>query len=342
MKPVTSLRLKNFTAFEDLDFRPSEGINVLVGSNGTGKTHVMKLIYSLLSYTHFGKQVEEKILGVFLPTPMNLGRLVRRRRGVDNTEVKLTLADKLTVDIEWNSRSKEKAYRKNPIIALALKRKPESVIYIPVKEMLANAPGFQSLFATHEINFEEVYNDIIIHAFRPPRRGVPDDRRKALLDTLRKQMKGVVIKKEETFFLKTSGEGIIEFPLVAEGWRKLGLLWLLIQNQTLSKGSFLFWDEPESNLNPELQRTIANVLLELQRFGVQIFIATHDYTILKWFQLLHEKSDKIRYHAFERIEKNVVVNTTEDYFQIKPNKIAEAFDILYDEAIKKERGTKNK
>jgi predicted ATPase len=337
MEPVTSLRLKNFTVFEDLDLKPSEGINVFIGSNGTGKTHVMKLLYSLLSYTQFGPKVEDKILGVFLPTPKNLGRLVRRRRGVDNTEVFLEQGDRITVEVGWSSRSKDQASHKNPLLSIALKRKPESVIYIPVKEMLANAPGFISLYTTQELHFEEVYRDILVHALRPPRRGFPEEKRAKLLDILRKQMAGVVLQKKENFYLKTSGEGTIEFPLVAEGWRKLGLLWLLIQNQTFSKGSFLFWDEPESNLNPELQRTIANVLLELQRFGVQIFVATHDYTVLKWFQLLQAKSDRIRYHAFERIKKSVVVNSTDDYYAINPNRIAETFDLLYDEVVKKER-----
>ena len=71
--------------------------------------------------------------------------------------------------------------------------------------------------------------------------------------------------------------GEIEFTLLAEGLRKLGLIWLLIQNGTLGNDSVLFWDEPETNLNPKLYRTVIETLLTLQRNGVQIFLATHDY-----------------------------------------------------------------
>ena len=36
---ITRIKLENFTVFESLDLEPSPGINVLVGANGTGKTH---------------------------------------------------------------------------------------------------------------------------------------------------------------------------------------------------------------------------------------------------------------------------------------------------------------
>lgn len=41
-----------------------------------------------------------------------------------------------------------------------------------------------------------------------------------------------------------------EFNLVAEGIRKMVLLWQLVKNGTLEKGSVLFWDESEANINP--------------------------------------------------------------------------------------------
>ncbi len=41
--PLTSLQLQNFTAFAELDLAFSPGVNILVGENGTGKTHVMKV-----------------------------------------------------------------------------------------------------------------------------------------------------------------------------------------------------------------------------------------------------------------------------------------------------------
>ena len=43
---LTRLELENFTAFESLDLELSPGINVFVGANGTGKTHILKVCYA--------------------------------------------------------------------------------------------------------------------------------------------------------------------------------------------------------------------------------------------------------------------------------------------------------
>ena len=42
-----SLRLRNFTAFAAAEFDFVPGVNVFVGENGTGKTHVMKALYAM-------------------------------------------------------------------------------------------------------------------------------------------------------------------------------------------------------------------------------------------------------------------------------------------------------
>ncbi len=43
---LTKVRLERFTAFKNLELEFSPGINVLVGENGTGKTHLMKVCYA--------------------------------------------------------------------------------------------------------------------------------------------------------------------------------------------------------------------------------------------------------------------------------------------------------
>ena len=41
--PLTKIAAENFTVFEDIKIPFCEGLNVLVGENGVGKTHIMKL-----------------------------------------------------------------------------------------------------------------------------------------------------------------------------------------------------------------------------------------------------------------------------------------------------------
>ena len=42
---LKTLKISNFTVFDNVDFEFSPGLNVIVGENGTGKTHVLKLGY---------------------------------------------------------------------------------------------------------------------------------------------------------------------------------------------------------------------------------------------------------------------------------------------------------
>ena len=43
---LNCLHVQNFTVFADATFEFSPGLNVIVGTNGTGKSHVLKLGYA--------------------------------------------------------------------------------------------------------------------------------------------------------------------------------------------------------------------------------------------------------------------------------------------------------
>ena len=45
---IEKLTLKNFTTLPNGEWTLSAGLNVVVGENGLGKTHVLKLLYALL------------------------------------------------------------------------------------------------------------------------------------------------------------------------------------------------------------------------------------------------------------------------------------------------------
>ena len=203
------------------------------------------------------------------------------------------------------------------------------------------------MYEDFQINFEETYYDILNKAFRPLIRGPIDDDRSLLLEIIREAMgdlRGKVSYEGEEFFLR-SRQGKIEFSLLAEGLRKLGLLYLLVQNGSLTRGSVLFWDEPESNLNPRLYKYVIRLLMELQNMGAQIFLATHDYVILKEIDLcIKEMASKgepppsIAFHSFHRDRSGprrgqVVVDTSSNYLHINPNAIADTFDDLYDREV---------
>ena len=329
---ITRVKLERFTAFESLDFKPSPGINVLVGANGTGKTHLMKVVYAACDVSKTGADFAEKLVRVFMPSGDGLGRLVKRRRGNLGCDIKVFRGRrKLLVSFSNHTKAADTATVGG---SPSWKKGPIESVYVPVKEMLANAPGFRSLYAHREIHFEEVYQDILHRAYRPVLRGQIPPQRKRLLAVLRRSIEGKVLEKNEEFFLRNK-QGDLEFSLLAEGMRKLGLLWLLIQNGTLLEGSVLFWDEPETNLNPKLFGSVIEILLELQRIGVQIFIATHDYVILKELDLQKKEGDKLAFHSLYRDDGEITCHTSGIYLDIHPNAIAEAFTDLYDREVER-------
>jgi ABC-type Mn2+/Zn2+ transport system ATPase subunit len=320
---ISSLHLKRFTAFEAVTFNFSSGINILVGKNGTGKTHVLKLLYSILSAGREDKRVSDKLAAVFLPFKRSLGRLVKRTQGLSRCSVRVTRGEK-SYSLTISTKMKGSARVSDP--------KPwggerGNAIFIPVKEMLANAPQFVSLYQNREIHFEEVYSDIINKALLPNLRGPVDKRRRKLLTIIEKAIDGKVEEKNQEFFLR-NGQGNLEFTLLAEGMRKLALIWRLIQNGSLSEGSTLFWDEPEANINPGFFGTIAEILLELQRGGVQIFVATHSYLLAKEIENKQEKNDKILYHSIFKGTENheLMVSTESSISLLEPNALAEIYD----------------
>ncbi|MCP4219355.1 MAG: AAA family ATPase [bacterium] len=326
---ISRLRFENFTAFRELDIECSPGINIFVGPNGTGKTHILKAAYTACDISRSDVTFGKKLVNVFRPSGNQLGRLVFRQRGRHRANLEIIRGNhKLHLSFSNKTRAPEsasvsgtRAWRANPVTS----------VYLPVKEMLANAPGFRSLYNTREIHFEEIYADLLDRAYLPPRRGALDRKSKRLLTTLEKVIEGRVVTKDEEFFHK-SKQGNLEFSLLAEGMRKLALLWLLIQNGTLLEGSILFLDEPEANLNPKIMRTLAAILLELQRSGVQVFIATHDYVTLKEFDLQANGKDSIAYHSLYRDAqtRDIKVESRASYLEIHPNAIADTFSDLYD------------
>lgn len=330
---LTRIELEHFTAFSRLELDLSPGVNVLVGANGTGKTHLMKVCYAACDSTRTGQSFAEKLVRVFLPSRRVIGRLVKRQKVSSKGTIQV-YSGELRLKAAFSNHTKtpaRAAITSGPWAAAP----PIECVYIPVKEMLAHGPGFLSLYADREIHFEEVYADILYRAYRPPPRGPADPLRKRLLAKLEKALEGKVTHRNEEFFLRNK-QGNFEFTLLAEGMRKLGLLWLLIQNGTLPKGSVLFWDEPETNLNPKLIGPVIDVVLELQRAGVQIFLATHDYGVLEELDLQKKDSDEVAFHALYREETgDIACNTTDSYLDIHPNTIAEAFTDLYDREIER-------
>ncbi len=319
---IKHIKLERFTAFDQFSLEFSPGLNLFIGENGCGKTHLLKVVYAACDVTMSQRSFADKLNRVFLPSGEQIGRLVKRRGGSSSGAVEVARGveidgqrKRLTLRLSFSNHTKDPAKATLSGAYKQWQEYPLQSVYIPVKDMMANAPGFRSLYSLRHIHFEEVYADIIDRAFLGTLRGPTDAARRTLLDILQQSMEGKVVSKNEEFFLK-SPEGELEFTLLAEGIRKLGLLWVLIQNGTLLDGSVLLWDEPETNLNPRLMGTVVKILIALQ-----------------------QASDKMIYHSLYRdSERQIQAASVAHYDELQPNAIDETLGLMADREIRRQMG----
>lgn len=294
---IKSIEIKEFTVFDDLKIEFSKGINVFVGENGTGKTHLMKLLYINKNYKEGDDLVE--LSKYFSCEQM--------------------LKPKSIVISGGGCHSKD------------FGPKNGCATFIPAKDMLTHSKGFLSLCDKFEMPFDKSHYDIISKSLLPRLKNVPEIG-KNILPKLEDMMDGTVVVENDVFYVKKSAGDKIQFSVEAEGIKKIAMIWQLIMNESIATGSKLIWDEPDANINPKFLKPVAEILLELSRNGVQIFLATHNYIFAKYIEVLMERDDDISFHSlYTTLGAGVQCETKYSFRDLKNNSIISTFDVLMDE-----------
>ena len=158
----------------------------------------------------------------------------------------------------------------------------ESPLYWKLKSALESIKlDSRSPFETSLNSVPDYFYDMVVALRRRriehPFAGIHEDLHKAI---------GGQISLSEAGDLEFQQKGkSIPFSLTSAGVANMGMLALLTERGALERGSFLFFDEPESNLHPAWQVEMAAFLFELARQGVNVVISTHSMTILKWLEV---------------------------------------------------------
>ena len=338
---IKSLDLKNFTVFTDFHLDVDSGVNVFVGENGTGKTHLLKAIYAACEIS------KDNSLGAnFLERCFKSNGTVDLFRCDENRELGISIksdcankeyiAVKLGVPIVNlvgdKSDSKSESYQihlqKDVIF---------DAVFIPCKDMLTHSNGLPSMADRYKVPFDRTLTNVISVATRWTLKNPPDMAMK-ILPMLEEMMDGQIIFDHEEFIVQKSDGRMVNFAVEAEGFKKVGLLWQLLMNGSISKNSILIWDEPEANLNPKFLPQMVECLLELSRHGVQIFLSTHNYIFAKYFNVRAKESDSVMFHALYLENGDVQVESNEFFSSLKNNAIMRTFDQLLEEVYNLDMG----
>ena len=276
-----------------------------------------------------------KLQGVFRPDGMKIGRLVSRKQGSNRTDFEVLLDKNQKIAIGFGNRQENHADIK---IDASKFSGTYDVIYIPTKEMISTTEHFASLYEEYHIDFEEMYYDLAKLLDRPLSKGPNTHEHNEVLKSFEEIMKGQIVQRDKKFYLKVRGEGEFEMGLLSDGYRKLAMIVYLILSGSMNKNTILFWDEPETNMNPKTIRPIVQALVALAKMGVQIFVTTHDYFVQQEFNMLtvypelNPECLDIRFMSLYRDGEmnDVKYELEKTASDLKHNAIMQEFDAMYD------------
>jgi len=287
---LSSLRLQHYGPLAKIDWRPLGSINLVIGGNGSGKTFLLKALYSAMRTLEEHKRgndprtaaeiLADKLYWTFQPE--KIGDLVTKG-ATGPLKLRLELDGHPFGYSFGKDTSKAISFIENEVPP----RKSNS-IFLPAKEVLSlHHIILKSREEDKVFGFDDTYLDLA-RALRPsPKRG----KNYSEFASSRQSLEDIVGGKVE--YEDASGrwlfkKGNQKFPIgvTAEGVKKIGILDTLLGNRFLDPHSIVVIDEPESALHPSAIVKLLDIVAVLASRGMQFFLASHSYFVVKKLCLL--------------------------------------------------------
>jgi predicted ATPase len=332
---ISSCEIGNLTVFDKQKIEFCSGVNVIIGANGTGKSHLLKVLYALTQWMtgkngsededHTRTRVHHLLNGLFKPENGDLSMLLRRRSGNATADISIEAGQ-----TQSSVRIYEDKERRSVDPSIITQMPNAKGVFIPPNEVLAIYPGFTASYEKRELAFDQTYYDICKALSAAPLKTKNEILSRLILG-LEDILDGTVVQKGERFYVNSKkGERSFEAHLLAEGHRKIAALVQLINNGSIDADTILFWDEPEANLNPRLIKHIALFLRELAKLGIQVFVTTHDYLLVGELSMAAEYKSRpevpIRFLAMSRKDDGPVrIQAGDTLADLQDNPILDEF-----------------
>ena len=345
---INQVEIKDFLVFKgefSADF--CSGINVLIGGNGTGKTTLIKAMYMVCDLAknrnkfnpieNDKKNNEVNNLENEFHEEMHVNAIDQHFQYIASTKGMINgYADENGSIIDKNEPI-NLTFRYGSDISTKITiygvNDCKSFIFIPTNDMLSHSKGFLALDKERELPFDKTYIDILSKAELPVTRVITPNTER-VINKIKKIIGGEVLYENDMFYVVNTNKIKTPFSLEASGFRKFGLLWKLLRNGLLEEGSILFWDEPENSLNPELIPVLVDILLTLSRYGVQIFLATHNYYLARYFDVKKSNDVSVMFHNLSKKHNGqIICKTTPKYIKIPDNLFEKASADLFDAVV---------
>jgi AAA15 family ATPase/GTPase len=290
---INQIKIDNFGPLGHIDWSGLGRINLVIGGNDTGKTFLLKAIYSSLrTLEDYKRGNEQRSASEILADKLywtfqseKIGDLVSK--GAD-----APLSSVLTIERQDFSYSFGKDTSKQ-ILSLENHVQPRSnnSIFLPAKEVLSL---HQIILKSREqdkvFGFDDTYYDLA----KALRIATSKGRNYQEFAKSRRQLENIlggVVEYEEVSGRWLFVKGRHKFPIgvTAEGIKKIAILDTLLGNRYLDTGSVVLIDEPESALHPTAISQLLDIVVMLAERGIQFFMASHSYFVVKKLFLIAQE-----------------------------------------------------
>lgn len=290
---LNNVIVKNFGPLTDVAWSGLGTINLVIGRNGSGKTFLLKALYSAIRTLEEYKRGDdirsaadilvEKLYWTFQPD--KVGDLVTK--GADGG-----LRCQLTVDgRDFSYQFGKDTTRQIATLENHVQPRSSNSVFLPAKEVLSlHQVILKSREQDKVFGFDDTYFDLAKALQTPAMRG---KNFKAFADSRSnlEEMFGGTVVYDQTTKQWQFQQGRQKFPIgvTAEGIKKIAILDTLLSNRYLSPDSVVFFDEPESALHPAAIAQLLDIVGLLAKGGIQFFLASHSYFVVKKLYLLAQE-----------------------------------------------------
>ena len=306
---INRVEINDFLVFKDefaVNFCP--GVNVLIGSNGTGKTTLLKLLFW---YAKYGKYKDWETNSESHSKFVGMEHIF----GVSPELIRLHKFPKIDCHDD------------------------EKVIYIPEKDIFEHAKGLLPFIDQKSTGFSWLYKDALIRAQDIPTKTKTDIQKK-IEDKISFITGGYMewVPSEGIYYTVRKDAMRIPFSIEASGFKKLGFLGLLVMSGQLEPGTILLWDEPENSLNPKLASNLVDILFDLSNSGVQIILATHSEIFASYLAVDRKNEDDVLFISLYQDNGRIKANSSTRFDLLEPNNLTAEPAKLYEKEIEKGLG----
>ena len=110
---------------------------------------------------------------------------------------------------------------------------------------------------------------------------------------------------DNIFSFESNGKSF-DVKNISSGYKQIGVLQKLLVNNQLTRKSFLIFDDPETNLHPEFQIELAQIIVQMvKKLDIMVYINSHSPFIIEALEVYSKKEgieDLTNFYMCESID----------------------------------------